>query len=69
MFAGTCPDRFAPQNKETMEEIQTDPAEATKELEFDRSFRPHGAIAFFILLVLLGALIWYGIYFLMIQRG
>ena len=35
---------------------------------FDRNFKPRGAIAFFILLVLLGMVIWYGIYFLMLDR-
>lgn len=39
------------------------------EADFDRDFRPRGAIAFFILLVILGAAIWYGIYFLMLQRA
>jgi hypothetical protein len=36
--------------------------------EFDRNFKPRGAIAFFILLILLGMIIWYGIYFLMLDR-
>jgi hypothetical protein len=36
--------------------------------DFDRNFKPKGAIAFFILLIILGAIIWYGIYFLMIER-
>jgi hypothetical protein len=35
---------------------------------FDRDFKPVGAIAFFVLLVLLGMTIWYGIYFLMLDR-
>lgn len=39
------------------------------EEEFDKNFKPVGAIAFFVLLVILGAIIWYGIYFLMIKRG
>jgi len=38
------------------------------EQEFDRNFKPRGAIAFFILLILLGMVIWYGIYFLMLGR-
>jgi hypothetical protein len=38
------------------------------EEEFDSKFRPKGAIAFFILLVMLGLVIWYGIYFLMLDR-
>jgi hypothetical protein len=39
------------------------------EAEFDQSFKPKGAIAFFILLILLAAAFWYGIYFLMLQRA
>ena len=36
--------------------------------QFDRNFKPKGAIAFFILLVILGLIIWFGIYFLMMER-
>lgn len=36
--------------------------------EFDKTFRPKGAMAFFVLLVILGLVIWYGIYFLMLER-
>jgi len=32
-------------------------------------FKPKGAIAFFILLVALGLIIWFGIYILMLQRN
>jgi hypothetical protein len=35
---------------------------------FDANFKPKGAIAFFALLIFLGMLIWYGIYFLMLER-
>ena len=35
---------------------------------FDKNFKPRGAIVFFVLLILLGMLIWYGIYFLMLDR-
>lgn len=42
--------------------------ESDNDYAFDRDFKPRGAIAFFILLVLLGMIIWYGIYFLMIER-
>ena len=38
------------------------------EAEFDRQFKPKGAIAFFMLLVLLGLIIWFSIYFLMLSR-
>jgi hypothetical protein len=41
----------------------------TSDPEFDANFKPRGAIAFFILLIILGAIIWYGIYFLMLQRA
>ena len=37
--------------------------------QFDRDFKPKGAIAFFVLLVILGLIIWYGIYFLMLARA
>ena len=36
--------------------------------QFDKAFRPKGAFAFFILLVLLGLIIWFSIYFLMLER-
>ena len=39
------------------------------EAEFDKSFKPKGAIAFFILLIILGLGIWYSIYFLMLERA
>ena len=38
------------------------------EEEFDKNFKPTGAITFFILLVILGMIIWFGIYFLMLER-
>lgn len=42
--------------------------ELESDQEFDRNFKPRGAIAFFVLLTLLGMVIWYGIYFLMLDR-
>ena len=36
--------------------------------EFDKNFKPKGAIAFFILLIILGSIIWFGIYLLMLER-
>lgn len=36
--------------------------------QFDQNFKPKGAIAFFLLLILLGSIIWFGIYFLMLER-
>ena len=38
------------------------------DLEFDKQFKPKGAIAFFLLLVVLGAIIWYSIYSIMLHR-
>jgi len=38
------------------------------EQEFDRNFKPRGAIAFFILLVIFGLTLWFSIYFLMLER-
>ena len=40
----------------------------SKKVEAKAKFVPKGAIAFFILLVLLGLFIWFGIYFLMLDR-
>lgn len=49
---------------------QPDPqAGSDADLQFDEAFKPKGAIAFFILLITLGAVIWYGIYYLMLQRA
>jgi hypothetical protein len=41
---------------------------AEEEQQFDSDFRPKGAFAFFILLVILGIIIWYGIYLIMAAR-
>ena len=41
---------------------------ADEEQQFDAGFRPKGAMAFFILLVILGIIIWYGIYLIMAAR-
>lgn len=35
----------------------------------EEKFIPKGAIAFFVLLILLCLVIWFGIYFLMLQRN
>jgi len=49
--------------------IPSDPENAGElDREFDRNFKPRGAIAFFLLLILLGMVIWFGIYFLMLDR-
>ncbi|HEX6332724.1 MAG TPA: hypothetical protein VFZ78_00780 [Flavisolibacter sp.] len=50
-------------------EYPTQPSPSEADLEFDRNFKPKGAIAFFVLLIILGAIIWYGIYFLMLHRA
>ncbi|HEU4902688.1 MAG TPA: hypothetical protein VFT06_07840 [Flavisolibacter sp.] len=50
-----------------MERTNLPPADKP-DTEFDRNFKPKGAIAFFFLLVVLGAIIWYSIYYLMLQR-
>ena len=51
-------------------EVKRDaPPAAFDEAAFDRQFKPKGAIAFFVLLVILGLVIWYGIYFLMLARA
>jgi hypothetical protein len=42
--------------------------QTTSDEQFDRNFKPKGAMAFFVLLVILGLIIWFGIYFLMLNR-
>gem|GEM_PF-4622973 len=39
------------------------------EEQFDSSFKPRGAMAFFVLLILLCGITWYGIYLLMLSRA
>ncbi|HYH15251.1 MAG TPA: hypothetical protein VD794_08525 [Flavisolibacter sp.] len=54
-----------------MEVREVTPSSLTKtnqDLQFDKNFKPKGAIAFFLLLILLGSIIWFGIYFLMLDR-
>jgi hypothetical protein len=53
-----------------MELTEVHQKQTTKKAEeFDeKNFKPRGAFAFFILLVILGMAIWYGIYFLMLER-
>ena len=51
-----------------MEQHENLQPELLSEQEFDRNFKPKGAIAFFVLLVLLALIIWYGIYLLMLER-
>ena len=51
-----------------MHETENSQVSVTDEQQFDKDFKPKGAIAFFILLVILGLIIWYGIYFLMLER-
>ena len=54
---------------ESLEHVKLQSATPQTEAEFDKTFKPKGAIAFFVLLVLLGLIIWFGIYFLMLQRA
>ena len=49
-------------------EQNPDLSTTSAEEQFDRNFKPKGAIAFFILLILMALFIWYGIYFLMLER-
>jgi hypothetical protein len=58
--------------QDTLEQVKSPPGTkgpVFNEAEFDKNFKPKGAIAFFILLIILGAIIWYGIYFLMLSRA
>ena len=50
-----------------MEEIISGTTTSNDE-QFDKNFKPRGAMAFFVLLVILGLIIWFGIYFLMLSR-
>ena len=56
-------DQIIPIKPDVIEETTFRKKEETKV-----KFVPKGAIAFFILLVLLGLFIWFGIYFLMLDR-
>jgi hypothetical protein len=51
-----------------MEQTEIIKPKLKEEEVFDKSFKPKGAIAFFVILVILGLIIWYGIYFLMLGR-
>jgi hypothetical protein len=53
---------------EIMENTATTTAQEETD-QFDKNFKPSGAIAFFITLVSLGLLIWFAIYFLMLERA
>jgi len=44
------------------------PIKKDKVLLDEKNYFPSGAIAFFVVLVLLGLVIWFGIYFLMLDR-
>jgi len=54
-------------NQELQRTASSDTEKSESEA-FDKNFKPKGAIAFFLLLVLLGMVIWFGIYFLMLER-
>jgi hypothetical protein len=65
-------DSFAAVKKTIMQEplrpVVENPENLPVHDEFDSRFRPTGAIAFFIALVITGLVIWFGIYFLMLER-
>jgi hypothetical protein len=67
---GSCPGSFALQKFFMEVQKRSSPYEMTadEEQQFDAGFRPKGAMAFFILLVILGIIIWYGIYLIMAAR-
>jgi len=48
--------------------FKPEPSAQKTDEDFDRGFRPIGAMFFFVLLVILGLIIWYGIYLLMLNR-
>lgn len=52
--------RFSAEKQKTLKQ-ETDK-------NFEENFKPVGAIAFFFLLVTLGLIIWFSIYFLMLER-
>jgi len=47
---------------------QEDGAVSVGHASAEEAFQPKGAFAFFALLVILGLIIWFGIYFLMLSR-
>jgi hypothetical protein len=51
---------------ETM--VSAPKTDSQKDQDFDRNFKPKGAVAFFAVLIFLGLIIWFGIYFLMLSR-
>ncbi len=52
---------------EQLVEVKLPKVKATPTIE-EEKFQPKGAIAFFALLILLGLIIWFSIYFLMLNR-
>lgn len=57
-----------PVNSTTQAPVQIRPAQKKPPTFNEEKFYPSGAIAFFIILVLLGLLFWFGIYFIMLNR-
>ncbi|RZL15067.1 MAG: cytochrome c oxidase subunit 2A [Pedobacter sp.] len=53
---------------EITEKVEPQLVNTTSSQDFDKNFKPKGAIAFFLLLITLGLIIWFGIYFLMLDR-
>lgn len=52
-----------------MEEMTVLKPPYTAEEQFDKRFKPKGAIAFFVLLIILGLIIWFGIFIIMLNRS
>jgi hypothetical protein len=55
-------------NMEVLEKNTVLPQPAPLAGDKPEKFQPRGAIAFFLLLIVLGLIIWFGIYFLMLER-
>ncbi len=53
---------------EMTEKLPTPEVQPRNPQKPEEKFIPKGAIAFFVLMVLLGLVIWYGIYLLMLAR-
>jgi hypothetical protein len=51
-----------------MEVLERKPRVKSKIESFEEDFKPTGAIAFFVALIILGLIIWFGIFFLMLSR-
>jgi len=59
---------FTPSNALKMEDIEQETILVAGGSSTENEFRPTGAVAFFIVLILLSLATWFGIYLLMLQR-